>query len=270
LPVEVKVGADVRGIDIQLLKIGLPRSFRVSGKVTGASPDSEISVGLIPSDGARGGGGVVARPPDYAFELRARQGDYRVLARDYSGAKTAFALIGLTVSGDLDGVVVDMSPPPRVSGRIVLAERDGHVNMKEIRATLRRRPDYPGSAIALRSDAAGNLTFPEPIAPGTYWVEVDRGTIPKGCYLQKVKVGGRDVSIDDFEIITSAELEIVLSNTAGAIAGSVSDGENKAAPGATVTLVSTDGILPPLRQRTNDDGSFRISALRPGKYKLFA
>ena len=95
-------------------------------------------------------------------------------------------------------------------------------------------------------------------------------SIPDGCYVQEVKLGGQEVSADDFEVLTSSPLEIVLSNTAGKITGSVSDDDSKPFPNSSVTLIPSDGKSRPVRQFVDDGGSFKFTALRPGTYKLFA
>ena len=120
------------------------------------------------------------------------------------------------------------------------------------------------------TDATGKLVFAKPILPGHYAIDVNVRYIPNGCYVQKVKLGGQEVSADDFEILTSSPLEIVFSNTAGKITGSVSDDNSKPFPNSSVTLIPSDGKWRPIRRVGDDNGNFKFTALRPGTYKLFA
>jgi hypothetical protein len=271
LPVDVGVGADVRGIDIHLFKRVLPPVFHVSGKVTGVPPDPqiEISVGLYPIDGTGNGGNGEAMPPDYAFVATAQPGQYAILANAHSGGWEAYATGSVIVAGNVTGVVLAMSPPPDITGRISLAESARSVKLRGVRANLRRLRDTNGVP-DVRSDAAGKLAFGKPGPPGHYRLEVETSSLPDGCYVQKVKLGGQEVSTDDFEIQTSAQLDVVLSHTAGTITGSVSDDDGKPFPNSTVTLIPTDGMSPPVRESVDDDGNFKFTAVRPGKYKLFA
>ena len=85
-----------------------------------------------------------------------------------------------------------------------------------------------------------------------------------------MKFGGKEISWDDFEISASSQLEIILSNTAGKIAGSVLDADGKPFPGSSVTLIPPDGKSRPVRQSVDDDGNFQFTGVRPGRYKLFA
>jgi Carboxypeptidase regulatory-like domain len=107
------------------------------------------------------------------------------------------------------------------------------------------------------------------VSPGHYSI-VNVRSIPDGCFVQEVKLGGKEISWDDFEISVSSQLEIILSNTAGKIAGSVLDADGKPFPGSSVTLIPTDGKARPVKQSADDGGNFQFTGVRPGKYKLFA
>src|ERR1017187_1652812 len=96
VPVDVGVGAEVRGIDIHLIKIVRPPivpSVHVRGKVIGVNPDSQIVVGvsLLPLEGDSFFTNTLARPPDYAFDLSAPPGQYTVSGNVYSGGPEAYA-----------------------------------------------------------------------------------------------------------------------------------------------------------------------------------
>src|SRR5258708_26817633 len=99
---------------------------------------------------------------------------------------------------------------------------------------------------------------------------VNSNSLPDGCFVQAMTLGREEVSGDDVQILTSAPLEIVLSNTAGTITGSATDGEGKLFPNSIVTLIPADAKSRPVKQAADDDGNFKFTNLRPGKYKLFA
>jgi Carboxypeptidase regulatory-like domain len=270
LPVTVGVGAEVRGIDIHLFKLSRPPSVRVRGKVTGVAQDSpiDVSVSLLSADSELfGGGNTLARPPDYAFDLSAPPGQYTIFGSVYSGAPEAYGTGVLSVTGDVAGVVLAMNPAPDVTGRISLAESGAKVNLQGVRVALTRLSSSLVSEV--RSDAAGKFVFPKPVSPGHYAI-VSVRSIPDGCFVREVKLGGKEISWDDFEISASSQLEIILSNTAGKIAGSVLDVDGKPFPGSTVTLIPPDGKTRPVRQSVDDDGNFQFNGVRPEKYKLFA
>ena len=273
VPVDVGVGAEVRGIDIHLIKIVRPPivpSVHVRGKVIGVNPDSQIVVGvsLLPLEGDSFFTNTLARPPDYAFDLSAPPGQYTVSGNVYSGGPEAYATGSVIVTGDVTGVILTMSPPANVTGRISIAESDSRVNLQGVTVTLRRQGDV--NVPSVRSDATGKFAFDRPIRPGHFAINVNARSIPDNCFVQKVKLGGQEVSADDFEIPAAAHLEIVLSNTAGKITGSVSDDEGKPFPISSVTLIPADGRSRPVKQSVDDDGNFKLTGLRPGKYKLLA
>jgi len=258
-PVEVGAGSDVRGIDIHLFKVATPPRFRVSGKVIGAPPGAEIGLSF----------GSNAYPPEYLFDLSVPSGQQTILAHVYSGGPEAFATESLTVAENLTGLVLTMRPPPEVTGRIRLAESGSQVELKGVRVTLRRRPIFFNDPEAL-SDVMGQLAFGKPIMPGHFAIDVNARSLPDGCFIQKATLGEQEVSVDDVEILNSAPLEIVLSNTAGTITGLVADEDRKPFPTSIVTLLPQDAKSRPVKQVADDDGKFKFINLRPGKYKLFA
>jgi hypothetical protein len=269
LPVEVGVGAEVRGIDFRLFKVARPTSVHVRGRITGMQSDSIISVSLISAEESLfGGGSTLARSPDYAFDLAAPPGQYTIHANVHSGGPDAYGIESLNVTGDVAGVVVDMSPASQITGRISLAESGSKVNLQGVRVTLNPPNLFPGQEA--RSDATGKFGFAKPFRPFRYTMNVDPRSIPDGCFIQEVKLGGQEVSRDDFEILASTQLELVLSSTAGTISGSVLDADGKPFPNAIVTLIPPDGKSRPVRQSADSESNFRFTGLRPGKYKLFA
>jgi protocatechuate 3,4-dioxygenase beta subunit len=270
-PVEVGVGTEVRDIDLHLSKFAVAPFFHVSGRVTGLPPDSPITigVGLHSVDGTGHADSVSTGPPDYTFNVRAQPGQYEMFASVYSGGPEAYASSSVNVAGDITGVVLSMNPAPEVTGRISVAENGSSPKLKGVKATLRQLRSQLGVPV-VQSDATGKLVFPKPAAPGHYSLAVDENSIPDGCYLRSVKVGGQEVSADDIEIRFSTEIEIVLSNKAGTITGSITDNDDKPFPKSRATLIPSDSNSRPATQLTDDEGKFKFTALRPGTYKLFA
>jgi hypothetical protein len=257
--VEVGVGADVRGIDIHLFKVARPSRFHVTGKVMGAQAGTLISLGY--GD---------AGPPDYLFDLSLPAGQHTIFAHVYSGGPEAFAIETLTVAGNITGLVLTMRPPPEVSGQIRLAESGRQADLKGVIITLNNHPTYLIYNQYAKSDALGQFVFAQPVPPGRYAMKVNPGSLPNGCFVQQMTLGRQEVSEGDVEILTSTSLEIVLSNTAGTITGSAADDDGKLFPNSIVTLIPPDAKSRPVKQVADDDGNFKFTNLRPGKYKLFA
>ena len=266
-PVEVGAGAEVRGIDIHLFKAAKPAAFHVSGKVIGlrAVSQTPVSVWLEQPDQSNYAWQTEARAPDYAFTAEAHPGPYRIFASVRSDP-IAFATGSLTVTEDVTGLVLAMAPAPDLTGRLSVAEAAREVNLSGMRVILLRRPATETVPQA-GPDTAGKLSFGK-VAPGHYSIDIE--DIPSGCFVQEVRLGGQPVSAGDVEILTSSQLEIVLSNTAGAITGSVSDDDGRPFPDATVTLIPADAKLRPFLREADDNGNFKFTNLPPGQYQLFA
>lgn len=271
LPVEVGAAADLRDIDIHLIKRALPPVFHVSGKVAGVPADSpSIVVSLTGADEFECGniGNSLALPPDYAFDVTTRAGQCTISASSLD----AFAIYGsanLTVGGDVAGVVVAMAPPATLTGKISMAEDGSKVKLQGVSVTL-NDPSFHVNVQTARSDASGRLTFSNSMRHGHYSMSVDAGTLPDGCFIRDVKIAGQESSLDDFEVQGATQMEIVLSNTAGKIKGSASDAAGNAVALFTVTLIPADGKSRSVKQSADDKGNFQFAGLRPGKYQLFA
>ena len=273
LPVDVGVGVDARGIDVHLLRrarpVGLP-SVHVRGKVLGLQPDSPIVAGvtLVSAEAGSFFGNTLAKPPDYAFDLIAPPGAYTIQTNVYSGVPEAYGTGSVVVTTDVSGVTVTMGPPAYVTGRVSIAEGESPVKLQGVNISLLRQGD--NTVPSARSDAAGKFAFERPVRPGHFSVNVAAYSLPENCFVQKIKLGGQEVSADDFEIPTAVQLEVVLSSQAGQVTGTVRDDDGKAFPISSVTLIPADGRSRPLKQSVDDDGTFKLTGVRPGKYKVFA
>ena len=150
-------------------------------------------------------------------------GQYTLTGNVYSGGPEAYGTGTVTVTADVSGATFTMSPPAYVAGRMSVAESESQVNVQDVAVLLRRHTD--SNVYVARSDATGKFVFDKPIRPGHFAIEVEARSLAENCFVQKVKLGGQEISADDVEISASAQVEIVLSNKAGKITGSVSDEE---------------------------------------------
>jgi hypothetical protein len=273
-PLEVGAGTEVRDIDIHLFRAPI---FHVRGKVTGVSPNSRAGVtvnftaGDGPSNLTGGGGSAEANPPDYTFDVSVLPCQCAIFAYDNGGdGSTAFATDSLTVSGNVTGVVLTMSPSPDITGLVSMTEIGSKAKLQGVRILLHRPNSWVYTPPQVQSDAAGRFIVPKPTPAGRYSISVDVRSIPDGCYVESVKLGGQEVSADDLEIRSSTEIEIVLSNKAGSITGSVSSNDGKPILNPRVTLIPMDSNSRPAEQFTDDNGKFRFAPLRPAKYVLVA
>lgn len=152
-----------------------------------------------------------------------------------------------------------------ISGRVTAAEEGAKPDTHQMRIAL-ERSDHP--RWEARVDASGKFTMPDQIPRGGYSLEV-KG-VPPGFFVQSIRLGESEIPWDDFEISTSVPLLIVLSRAAGTIEGTVTTRDNKPASQAAVTLIPVEAGRRPEKSMTDDNGAFRFTGVRPGKYSLFA
>ena len=273
VPIPVGTGADAE-IDIHLVKIARAPNVRVKGRVTGIPANSPlvVSVGASAADGNPfGGGSTQTMAPDYIFELNIPPGEYLIRGNVYSGGLEMYGSAAVTVAGDLDGVVLPMRPAPEISAHITIAE-GGPVNLKDVQMKLAATSSSMATGeFALHADAAGRFgAFPNLVRRPGHFTVVRLESLPDGYFVRELKLGGQEISPNDFEIQSSTQLEVVLSNKAGKIAGSVLDAAGKPVPGSTVTLIPSEGSGRPAKIAADDGGAFQFTNLRPGKYSMFA
>jgi hypothetical protein len=119
--------------------------------------------------------------------------------------------------------------------------------------------------------ADGSLRFVN-VAAGDYRL---RATLPPGIYLKSARLGGIDAS-NGFSISGSAtaSLEIVLSDKAGRIEGTILERSGRPMPGIEAVLLPireadrTPGRV--MASMSDQHGRFDLQSVPPGDYRLFA
>ena len=265
-PVEVGVGATVSGADVHFSPVRMAPAVHVRGKVVGvpAGMQRSIQISFNPADSAASSGSTAfSSPPDYEFDARVRPGEYRVLAYAMSGSNASAVV---TATADVDDLVLTMAPALVITGQVSLAEPGHEVNFKTLGLVLfdSDRTVNPSTT----ADATGKFLFAADLMrPGRYTLNV--GGEPADCFVQSVKLGGREIDPENFEISASANLDIILSSTAAKITGVVVDKDGNPLPDSVVTLIPVEGKWPD-KKTVDDNGSFQFTRVRPGKYKVFA
>jgi hypothetical protein len=148
-----------------------------------------------------------------------------------------------------------------------------------IRLQLRSKENNPAlfdsaAASNASSDAEGAVVFPN-VPESQYTVQVS-GTLPANAYVADIREGG--VSIYDSGLAITGErpglIEVILTSGGSTIKGIVRDAAGKPAINAIIVLVPESSrrqnIALYKNVRSGTDGSFTMSAIPPGEYKLFA
>jgi hypothetical protein len=304
--VTIGLATEVAGIDFNVL---LVRASRISGRVTNAdgSAASAGSVNLIP-EGATGRGGgplggsygsriqddgvfsIVNVPPG-RYVLRARGDGPRLRggnpstgswsSRASSGddyVPPQFAVLPLTVNGDITNLTVALAMGATISGRVTFqatqSRQPPQVNQFRIIASLIDRSEMgPNSTARIEQDGTFLLVG---VPAGSLWL---RSQGPGSWSLKSAIVDGRETIDAPFEVgagdkITGVELTFI--DRQAEINGTVTDAQGLAVTEYTVLAFPADSALwrPQARQivtaRPDQTGRFQLRGLPPGDYYVAA
>ncbi|MGA3025013.1 MAG: carboxypeptidase-like regulatory domain-containing protein [Bryobacteraceae bacterium] len=288
-PVEVKAGADVQDIVLQMTTTA---AASVSGHVE--VPDGVagrgVQMSFVPQDEE------LAIPATSSFGSNDQKFAMTGLA---PGRYTAITM--LQDDDQYRGVdEVDLQPGPqevvlhlqkgvRLTGRLEV-QGPGAGNLTQYRITL-----IPGDITSFRRsrlsapvDADGAFAFAA-VTSGVWDIGVQ--PIPKGGYVKAMRLGDRDVLTEDMTITpsTSAPLHVVVSTRGGVVTGTakVPEGTRADPTAADPAMAGLTGspravvLLAPagkfshvesffMMRPADEDGKYEIGGITPGSYKVFA
>jgi uncharacterized GH25 family protein len=285
--VRVTPSQDLSGIDLALEPA---KTARVAGTILGVDgqPTTPGTLQLRPNVSA----GEIAAVPvgailndDGTFEFpNVPPGQYLIFAdrgRSNPNAEGEFATLLVTVDGiDLTGLTLQVAPGSSIAGRIVFdtSDRDHLPPMSAIQI----------SPVPIDADLApGNVATAGADADGAFQMRGVTGVrrlvatrVPTGWTVGEIRAGGTDVtdrpltfgrpdqSIDD--------VEVVLTNSVGEIAGAVVNGDGAPAVGALALAIPIDRTLRYPASRflhqapVAADGTFTLGDLPAGAYYVAA
>jgi hypothetical protein len=187
-----------------------------------------------------------------------------------TGTRTA-AQIPLDVSGDIEGIVLSMTPGLTVSG-VVRVEGTALPTTSSPRIALRTTAQNGLSSSAQPINADGTFTITN-IFAGEYRLTVL--AMPTDYYIKEARIEQTDVLNQPWVISTAIRgtLEVVLSSAAGQIEGTVVDA--RALPISsiqTVLIPDQDRVRTELFKTavTDQNGRFTFRGITPGNYRIFA
>jgi hypothetical protein len=256
--------------------------FSVSGSIIGKPPNSaRLMVYLVaPGLGVSASTGVTG--DKFRIESVA-PGSYSVGVVDMSGGGVAMAVGGVIrmasgsmrlaamqpvqVSGDVDGLTLDLDPAAGIRGTVAGAPAGAKLSVLLSPADI----PMPYNAQA-EVNADGTFVIPGSLT-GRFRLQVEG--LPADAYIKSAAYGKKD-ALDPLDLARTGgdeKLEIVLGAPAARISGVVRDDKGKALEG-TVTLIPD----PPQPQRislyqsaeADEDGRFLFQGVTPGKYRVYA
>jgi hypothetical protein len=223
-------------------------------------------------------GGASQVNPDGTFEIRNVQpGAYYLMAQARGQQQDLSARVPVDVAnGDLKSLRVRLTPALAVSGRIAPEKSDTTLNLQNVRLNFNSSSPQGaggrGGGRQGRINIAADGKFQTELSADTYNVEITNA--PAGFYLKTVKLAGQPVPNNVLDLAFSGGVvDVVLANDAGTITGKVERSNGDPVQNARVTLVPATAT--PRRDlyknvTSGADGTFTLSTVPPGSYKIFA
>jgi hypothetical protein len=310
LPVVVRGGAEVSGINVQLQA---PPMAKISGRVINALPAAPPTVArggvrapiatlaLAPRDassGFRGGGAINAIGESGEFEIpNVPPGSYDLFARlpinygwgglappERATAPYALGRVSVNVSGsNVDGVTLTVRQGLDVKGQLLVDGKPASTNLRisliadDSATRVNDQQDAQVfdqiSRYPVRIEQDG--TFGLPVVPeGHYRFQIT--ALAPNFYVDDIRQSA--TSIYDSGLTVGGEklnpVEIVVNSNGGTVEGTLTGTDRKPLPNTMVVLVPAANRRrnPALFKTTGSDaqGHFVMNGLAPGTYKLFA
>jgi hypothetical protein len=234
----------------------------------------------------RAGGGMgMGLDAGGRFFIREPQapGSYRVIARksDESGETTLeYGSVAVTlVDRDIDDVVVSMKPTVNVTGRVVFEPAAPAMPPADALTISAQPKDRSvNTQLFIRSAPVGpDLAFTVRRIAGE-WLLRPSGRLLEGWALKAVMLRGADITDvpTEFKGEDSDHLQIVLTDRASELSGSVTNDKGEPVVSSRIVLFGEDKsswFTSSIRYRfafSGREGRFLLRGLRPGRYYLIA
>jgi protocatechuate 3,4-dioxygenase beta subunit len=261
--IDLKMGDDRRGANIQMQKA---RTVSVKGKVVDYRENLVMLVMLVRrGEGDRDPGRFALVQPEGLFDIRGVvPGSYLLTSRSVSDPTKAAGAMPVEVADQpIEGLQFRMGAAAEVSGRVISEQP-----AKDLEVALGSTDFDTGTSPSAHPGADGSFSM-SGILPVTYRLRVTG--LPEDGYLKSVKVDGREADEANLSLTAGNQLEIALGARGAVIEGTVNAAGGKPLAGAVVTLIPESGRDSRYRSATADDkGSYKISGIAPGKYRLLA
>jgi hypothetical protein len=286
--IEVRPGADVRGIDITAAPVRTQRVRGILAHTRAAQPPgANAQVRLLPVVAGSGAEYTVqADPATGVFEApRVAPNTYIVMAV-IGGPNGVRARADLEVRDrPVENLSLIATPGLEIPVRVTFERRTAAAGL---RVTLRPDPfvaGMPSPAAAIPAEGQGTLSG---VLPGAYRLYVSPLLNTQGAaapalpealrnlYVKSARLGGVDVLNDGLRLdgaldaASAAAIEVVIGSNPGRVSGTVAP----AMAGVSVVLLPDENR--PFRTDryavavSSASGQFQLPAVPPGRYRLFA
>jgi hypothetical protein len=278
--IETKAGEDRTGIDIRL---ATRQNLGISGQLSGIPTDNRArcTVSLMFKRDGETRVSSVGAPVDHQghFSFNGLEPALYTVFAQWSDGKARLQSEAQKIRVDsvsVTGVGLTLGPPGEIQGTF---EISGVKPGDQTKRTVTLSPiDFPvfifhADPAVIDKEGAFHVTG---LAPASYSVEVT--PLPENAYIKSLILDGTNVTkswknqIDLTSGARSSTLKIVAALNGGEITGTVRDKEGVVLTGAFVNVYLTDPKNLPLVKsvKANENGTFALHGIPPGKYRLFA
>jgi hypothetical protein len=277
--VQLDPGADLQGIDVQLLRA---KGVRIGGRVFGPGGGSPATLTVINLEPLQGGTGqhrmAVVRDPKGEFEFsQVLPGKYiigtmGIVGRDEKENLTArrYLEVGST---NIDGVELTLALPQTIAGSVTMPPGRRLTPGLMVILVSREKADRQGGGFArIREDGTFSLSN---VPPGDYDLMFPSAGAADDLYVAAIRMGDEDALAEGVHVGAGKPAPVVVSlkPNGGTVECSVLDADRKPVPDANVMLMPD----PPRRMqvalhgqcRTDAGGSCTIEGVTPGEYQAF-
>jgi hypothetical protein len=275
LGIDVAAGQQLPELNVRLQKTTV---HYVRGRVHGNIP-ADLRIGALPETGMSFGDEGQRVNPDGTFEIDGLVPGTWVLLLVQPSQLAYFGRQAVHVGNDdVDDAAIDFQQPVDLSGAVRIAPDQPGSGRSPINAgplsEIRLFPLDPFPYV-IGASVAGDGTFHlNNVDVGRYRVEV---TPPPGGFVKTIMFDGLDRVDTGIDVHGSnSSLQIVVSMTAGQIAGTVTNPDGGAPGSATVTLVPDrppGAVYRPelnLTANAGPNGQFILKNVAPGNYRVYA
>ena len=264
-PITVGLGEEVvYGFDTML-----SRTYRISGTIVGTAPADDVSVERV-TPGRTIIVDINLGPGKSFSRANLSPGEYILSARNQKELGT----LRVEVAGaDINDLVLSMRPVQPIRGRVAF---EGPAPRGVAQTAFVVRPALENNRIGwVAQYRKTDWTFEIPALTGS---GVIRAELPRGWFLKSVLLDGRDVTdtVLDFETYQGKPVEVLVTQTATEIHGSVADASDRAVTNYVAVAFPEDPQRwTPLTRmivsvRPDQQGRFSIRGLPPGRYRVAA
>jgi hypothetical protein len=264
VPVQVRPGAEMTGVDIELVSLPM---VRISGSVAGAPKDGHRCIVNL----AQGSALQSYLAVDSRFTIWwVPPGTYRLSAQCTDASGQALRSLSLPIdvaSSNVDGIELPVIHPFEVHGRIEI--EPGADNIEHESCGREHKISFGSQEADIGGDCAFTVSNMHQ-AP----YRITLSGFPETVYVKSIWAGlkeFRGATLDLRSGPPPTALLITIGTRAGEISGVVKDDKGHAITAMVGVFYEDEfGSLLKHTAWTDQDGSYSIQGVAPGKYKLLA